>query len=335
MDGEINRDIDNNKDALESIAPGVLFCPNIGEITENSHTVAAEFKKYMGLKKKHVMFNGKEYLENPDWQFLGAFYSITTKVISTERVDYGHEKGFSSVVQAIRLDKTISSAESICLNSERNWKSKDSFQLLSMAQTRASSKTLRLILAWIPAMAGFAVTPAEEMDGVFNQEVKTPAKAGIEPAKTKQPTKDNEYPDWYYGLTKVKQSLIKEIVKIYGKQVLSPAGLTEAVKGITSRSKYFKKPTESLKNISGKLIGALLSDLRTGKGATPKDKIKIGLLELADWDRDKVNTLALKYANTVEIDALSVQGAENIYNDKILPALELRRSGEIDEEAPI
>lgn len=39
------------------------------------------------------------------------------------------------------------------------------FQLLSMAQTRASSKVLRMVLGFVPVLAGFKSTPAEELDG--------------------------------------------------------------------------------------------------------------------------------------------------------------------------
>jgi hypothetical protein len=35
-----------------------------------------------------------------------------------------------------------------------------------MAQTRASSKALRQAFAWVAVLAGYAATPAEEMDGV-------------------------------------------------------------------------------------------------------------------------------------------------------------------------
>ena len=34
-----------------------------------------------------------------------------------------------------------------------------------MAQTRAQAKALRNVLAWVVVMAGYAPTPAEEMDG--------------------------------------------------------------------------------------------------------------------------------------------------------------------------
>jgi hypothetical protein len=40
------------------------------------------------------------------------------------------------------------------------------FQLRSMAQTRASAKAFRNVLAWVVVLAGYKPTPAEEMSGV-------------------------------------------------------------------------------------------------------------------------------------------------------------------------
>jgi len=99
----------------------------------------------------------------------------------------------------------ISRAESLCLNDEENWGmvkkykwedeldangkkiwvpekngkkgyykgkrvpdgevAKPLFQLKSMAQTRACSKVLRQVFAWIVVLAGYRPTPAEEMTG--------------------------------------------------------------------------------------------------------------------------------------------------------------------------
>lgn len=44
------------------------------------------------------------------------------------------------------------------------------FQLESMSQTRAQAKALRSCFAWVVVLAGFAATPAEEMDGVIDAE---------------------------------------------------------------------------------------------------------------------------------------------------------------------
>lgn len=45
-----------------------------------------------------------------------------------------------------------------------------SFQLRSMAQTRACAKAFRNVLAWVVVLAGYKPTPAEEMQGVIETE---------------------------------------------------------------------------------------------------------------------------------------------------------------------
>ena len=51
----------------------------------------------------------------------------------------------------------------MCTRDERNWASRDEFTLRSMAQTRASAKALRNVLAWVAVLGGFKPTPVEEM----------------------------------------------------------------------------------------------------------------------------------------------------------------------------
>jgi hypothetical protein len=51
----------------------------------------------------------------------------------------------------------------LCSSTESNWANKPEFQLMSMAQTRAAGKVLRLLLGWIVTLAGYEPTPAEEM----------------------------------------------------------------------------------------------------------------------------------------------------------------------------
>jgi hypothetical protein len=74
-------------------------------------------------------------------------------------------RGFTARAVAIRADGfELSAAESECLTDEPNWANKPSFQLKSMAQTRACGKALRNVLAWVVVLAGYRPTPAEEMD---------------------------------------------------------------------------------------------------------------------------------------------------------------------------
>lgn len=150
------------------------------QVLEEAKKAASALADVVSKKKKPVIMNGEQYLEFEDWQTVGRFYGVTTKVISTTFIDYGTVQGFEARAVALRADgMEISAAESMCLNDEKNWKDKPLFQLRSMAQTRACAKSLRNVLAWVVVLAGYRPTPAEEMQGVVQQ------KPNIQPPQTK------------------------------------------------------------------------------------------------------------------------------------------------------
>jgi len=76
----------------------------------------------------------------------------------------GDQIGWEARVEARTRDGAlVGAAESECLRAESKWADRDDYALRSMAQTRATSKALRQPLGFVVALAGYAVTPAEEM----------------------------------------------------------------------------------------------------------------------------------------------------------------------------
>lgn len=153
-------------------------------VLAEAHTAAKSLKDLIAKKKKPVIMNGEQYLEFEDWQTVGGFYGAKAKATSTEYVEIGTAKGFKA--KAVVIDANgneISSAEALCLNDEEKWSTRSkyewkdgkkekvgdvpvpTFQLMSMAQTRACSKALRNVFAWVVVLAGYAPTPAEDMTG--------------------------------------------------------------------------------------------------------------------------------------------------------------------------
>ncbi len=155
---------------------------NTGEIVEgelhaivrNPETVMAEAQaackvlmQKIASKEKPVIVNGEQYLEFGDWQTIGAFYQCTVRTVWTQLIEIGGINGFESAVETVnRQGVVVGSAKAMCLSDEPRWKAKPLFQLLSMAQTRAGSKSLRMAFGWVAELAGYKSTPAEEMDGV-------------------------------------------------------------------------------------------------------------------------------------------------------------------------
>lgn len=144
-------------------------------VLAEAHDAAKALKDIIDNKKKKVVFNGKTYLENEDWLTVGKFYGLTSRIRETKYVEFGPEegkvRGFQAFAEAylVNTGQVVSMAESMCLNDERNWSGKPLFQLMSMAQTRASSRVMRQVLGWVVVLAGYSPTPSEEMDGVGQQ----------------------------------------------------------------------------------------------------------------------------------------------------------------------
>lgn len=139
-------------------------------VLEEATRAARALHDVIESKPRKLVLNGKTYLQFEDWQTLGRFYGVTAVCRSTQYVQFGEDefitRGFEAIAEALLVgsNQIISSAEAICLDDETNWNDRPLFQLKSMAQTRACAKALRNVLAWVVVLAGYAPTPAEEMD---------------------------------------------------------------------------------------------------------------------------------------------------------------------------
>lgn len=88
----------------------------------------------------------------------GSTYKVRKVVIDTP----GHG-GWEARVEIVRHGEVISAGEMECRWEEDSWQTRDSYAVRSMAQTRATSKAGRGALSFVMSLAGFDVTPAEEM----------------------------------------------------------------------------------------------------------------------------------------------------------------------------
>ena len=87
-------------------------------------------QRFIRGKANPVVFNGEQYIEFEDWQFLGKFYGFAAKVVSTTPVEFGEVRGFEA--RAVALDvKTgmeVSAADAMCLNDEDKWSSRQKYE---------------------------------------------------------------------------------------------------------------------------------------------------------------------------------------------------------------
>lgn len=137
----------------------------------------------------------KEYLEYEAWLTIARFNMctpVTKWTRAIERPGYemtvdGRAWGYECLVEVHNAnDQVIASAEGMCTRAESKWRGRDDYAIRSMAQTRTAGKALRSVFSWVVVLAGYAPTPAEEMDGVREEvERETDAGAITQPQKRK------------------------------------------------------------------------------------------------------------------------------------------------------
>lgn len=133
------------------------------EVVERATAVANALHSVIEDKKLYSIIKGRKHVQVEGWTLLGSLLGVTPVTTWTRRV----EKGWEARVEARTLDgRVIGAAEAECLTTEKRWKDAEDYAVRSMAQTRATSKALRSVLAFVVTLAGYEATPAEEMDGV-------------------------------------------------------------------------------------------------------------------------------------------------------------------------
>lgn len=134
----------------------------------------AELRMLVRNRPNPVIINGKRYLEFCDWQILGAFFGITSYIVTTDGIykEVPSESvpnfvfkeliGFWARAEARQDGKVLSAAEAECMMDESNWKKKPRFQVRSMAETRACARVLRQCLQWVVKLPDERGTPQPE-----------------------------------------------------------------------------------------------------------------------------------------------------------------------------
>lgn len=161
------------------------------EMIERATAQADALAEVVNSRELYSMIRGKKHVTVEGWTTLGAMVGVFPVLVrvtelatpegfvirmkkgkgqnaqwTTEKMKPGRTFGFVALVEARTLGgQTVGSAESECTREEYVWATRDDHALRSMAQTRATSKALRLPLGFIMQLAGFNPTPEEEMPG--------------------------------------------------------------------------------------------------------------------------------------------------------------------------
>ena len=128
--------------------------------------VVANIIRRQGLAKR---ISGKEYVQVEGWCTLAAQYSLVPSVQWSKPLETG---GFEAQAELRRMDNgaVVATAQAECgTYGDGPWMERAAYAQRSMAETRAVSKVCRVALSWVMVLAGYEVTPAEEVpDGGFD-----------------------------------------------------------------------------------------------------------------------------------------------------------------------
>lgn len=129
-------------------------------------TVSTQLKKFVDDNNLTTSVQGKEFVNVEGWQFAGSRFAIVPIVEHVINVSTDVEIKYQAKVTLYDLKRqcTVGAGFAVCSNKESGKKFYQEFAIMSMAQTRATGKAFRNVLAWVMRAAGYEATPAEEMD---------------------------------------------------------------------------------------------------------------------------------------------------------------------------
>ena len=156
------------------------------QIMAQATEVADVLTDLLRKKKLTLGIRGREHVLVEGWTALGSLLGVYPIVEWTRPVQNpeGLPNGWEARVEAKTLDGvTVGAAEAQCTRDEKMWRHREDYALRSMAQTRATSKALRLPLGFIVSLAGYEATPAEEMpaDVIDMDEASAVRQADVKP----------------------------------------------------------------------------------------------------------------------------------------------------------
>jgi hypothetical protein len=124
-------------------------------------SIANLLRSIIDDRKLFVVMNSKKHVTVEGWQLLGNFLQILPRERSITRHIDGSYEAYVELVD--RSGHVVGGSSSLCGMDEPRWSKANEYARRSMAVTRATGKAYRLAFSWVMNLAGYEVTPAEEM----------------------------------------------------------------------------------------------------------------------------------------------------------------------------
>ena len=151
-----------------NIRIGAIVVQTPEEMIERGAGIAKALRDIIVKQGLFSTISGKEYVRVEGWTTLGAMMGILPKEDWIKPLEGG--TGYEARVLLVRASDgvEIGAASAMVTRDEKNWENRDDYALRSMAATRATGKAFRLAFSWIMHLAGYEVTPAEEMPPIVD-----------------------------------------------------------------------------------------------------------------------------------------------------------------------
>lgn len=143
---------------------GTMVASGPEEVLSIASKIATTLKDVIDTRKLYIKIHGKAYVQVEGWTTLGALLGVLPRELSVEEQD----GDIVATVELIRASdqQVVGRGSAMVGMDEPTWQKRPAYARRSMAVTRATGKAYRLAFSWIMNLAGYEVTPAEEMMGV-------------------------------------------------------------------------------------------------------------------------------------------------------------------------
>jgi hypothetical protein len=152
----------------DTVELGVITASTPAQLVARATDAANALAQVIEDRKLYSLLKGKKFVRCEGWTTLAAMLGSTPHEVGVTEVD----GVFTATVELRRLTdgQPIGRASAECGSPDEvdfkgnpTWASRPRYARRSMALTRATAKACRLTFSWVMTLAGFEVTPLEEM----------------------------------------------------------------------------------------------------------------------------------------------------------------------------
>ena len=147
---------------VQPVELGTIVAYTPHEMVQQASEIAGVLKDVIAKLRLYTNIRGKAHVRCEGWTTCAAMLGVIPREVSNVELEDG---SYEAVVELVRIkdQAVIGRASAVCGVDEATWKNREKYARKSMAATRATGKACRLSFSWIMELAGYEVTPAEEM----------------------------------------------------------------------------------------------------------------------------------------------------------------------------